>query len=122
MLEANDFQVTSDHREGVGVTAEATITIAGIKTRDPVRVSRWEPPEVLEILHLGWVGGSGLMRCIESDSGTLIEWTEVLKPPWGFIGGLGLRIVKPLMRRIFDRDLRLLKQMVESESPAWPVQ
>jgi carbon monoxide dehydrogenase subunit G len=122
MAEARDFKVTSEQREGVGVTAQATITIAGIKTRDPIRVSRWEPPELLEIQHLGWVSGSGLMRCLQRRSGTLIEWTEILDPPWGFIGGLGMRLVKPVMRWIFHRDLRLLTQIVESESAAGQVQ
>ncbi len=40
MLEASDFVVISEHREGVGVEAEATIKIGGIKTRDKVRVVR----------------------------------------------------------------------------------
>jgi carbon monoxide dehydrogenase subunit G len=122
MAEARDFKVTSNQREGVGVTAEATVTIAGIRTKDRVRITRWEPPEVLEIQHVGWVSGSGLIRCVRSTSGTLVEWTEILHPPWGFIGALGLRMVKPVMHRIFDRDLGLLKQIVESESAAWPVQ
>jgi carbon monoxide dehydrogenase subunit G len=122
MAEARDFKVTSDQREGVGVTAEASVSIAGIRTRDPVRISRWEPPEALEIQHLGWVSGSGLIRCIQSNSETLVEWTEILRPPWGFIGALGLRVIKPVMRRVFQRDLRLLKEIVESESAAWPVQ
>jgi carbon monoxide dehydrogenase subunit G len=122
MAEAKDFTVTSPQREGVGVTAEATVTIAGISTKDRVRVTRWEPPEVLEIEHVGWVSGSGLIRCIRSNSGTLIEWTEMLNPPWGFIGGVGLRVVKPVMRRVFDRDLGYLKQIVESEWATWPVQ
>ena len=121
MLEAKNFKVTSPHREGVGVTAEAIIRIAGIRTKDPVRVSRWQPPEVLEIEHLGWVGGSGLIRCIESNAGTVVEWTEMLNPPWGVIGALGMRLIKPVMRRVFQRDLEILKQIVESESVAWPV-
>jgi uncharacterized membrane protein len=116
MIEAKDFVVTSSHREGVGVTAEATVTIAGISTRDAIRVTRWEPPEILEIQHLGWVTGSGLLRCAAQDPGsTLLSWTETLNPPWGVLGAIGLRLVKPIMRRVFDRDLRLLKQIVESE-------
>ena len=55
MLEASDFEVIGDQREGVGVEAKATVRIAGIKTRDTVRVSMWEPPRILVIDHLGWV-------------------------------------------------------------------
>jgi uncharacterized protein YndB with AHSA1/START domain len=116
MTEASGFRVLSSIREGVGVEAEATIKIAGITTVDPVEVTRWEPPEVLEIRHLGWVGGSGLMRCTETAKGTRLCWVETLWPPLGPLGALGFRIFKPLMRMIFTRDLRQLKLIVEFES------
>ncbi|MDQ4149765.1 MAG: SRPBCC family protein [Actinomycetota bacterium] len=116
MKEARDFHVTSSHREGVGVTAEATVRIAGIKTRDPISVSKWEPPATLEIQHLGWVTGSGLMKLRARGGGTELSWREILNPPWGVLGAIGLTMVKPVMRRIFDRDLRLLKKLIESES------
>src|SRR5918992_384112 len=59
MLEASDFRVLSEQREGLGVEAEATIKIGGLKTRDRVRVVGWEPPRRLAIEHLGWVKGMG---------------------------------------------------------------
>jgi hypothetical protein len=116
MTEARAFRVTSEHREGVGVTAEATISIAGVTTTDSIRVSRWEPPTLLEIQHLGWVRGYGVMECIPEWSGTRVMWKERLWPPLGLAGAIGLRAFKPLMRRIFDHDLGLLKQLVETES------
>jgi uncharacterized membrane protein len=118
MTEAKGFKVTSPHREGVGVTAQATISIAGISTTDHVRVSRWEPPWLLEIEHLGWVSGSGLMQCVPEWSGTRLLWKESLNPPLWLFGAVGLRAFKPLMRRIFEHDLSLLKKLVESESNA----
>jgi uncharacterized membrane protein len=118
MTEARGFKVTSPHRKGVGVTAQATISIAGITTTDPVRVSRWEPPFVLEIEHLGWVSGFGLMRCVPEWSGTRVLWKETLNPPLGILGAAGLRVFKPIMRRVFEKDLALLKRLVESESNA----
>jgi uncharacterized membrane protein len=115
MMEARDFKVTSEHREGVGVTAEATISIAGVTTRDSVRVSRWEPPTLLEIQHLGWVAGYGVMEAVPEWSGTRVMWKESLWPPLGLAGAIGLRAFKPLMRRVFEHDLTLLKQLVESD-------
>lgn len=114
MTEARDFQVTSAHREGVGVTARATISILGITTTDPVQVTRWEPPRVLEIEHQGWVQGNGLMQCVPEWSGTRLLWRETLRPPLGMAGSAGIRAVKPVMRRIFQHDLRLLKALVEA--------
>lgn len=116
MKEGQGFRVTTPHREGVGVRADARIRMGGITTVDPIRVSRWEPPEVLEIEHLGWVKGRGLMRCVRRGGGTRLEWRETLIPPWGLAGAAGIRLWKPVMRRTFARDLALLKALVESES------
>ncbi|MDQ3940332.1 MAG: SRPBCC family protein [Actinomycetota bacterium] len=109
MLEASDFVVTSAHRAGIGVEAEATIKIAGISTRDRVRVVGWEPPTRLAIRHLGWVSGLGeiFLTPVGTDA-TFVFWREELEPPLGVVGGLGLLLFKPFMTRIFRRDLRVL--------------
>ena len=113
MREARDFVVLSLHREGVGVEAEATVRIAGIATRDRIRVTRWEPPTVLAMSHLGWVRGTGYMELSPTDSGTHLFWREALVPPWGALGRMGMVILRPLMRRAFRRDLALLSRLVE---------
>ena len=115
MQEAHRISVLGDLREGVGVEAEATVRIAGITTRDRIRVTRWEPPAVLELAHLGWVKGSGYIELSPLDRGTHLFWREELVPPWGIIGAIGLRLIAPIMRRTFARDLRLLREVVESE-------
>jgi hypothetical protein len=116
MLEASDFLVTSEHREGVGVEALATIRIGGIRTRDRVRVSVWEPPERLVIEHVGWVRGRGDIRLTAADLDTRIVWLETLQAPLGIVGHLGLWLFAPLMRRIFRRDLRVLRGLVRARA------
>ena len=112
MLEASDFVVTSPHREGIGVQAEATIRIGGIKTRDRIRVSVWEPPQRLAIQHLGWVSGTGEIFIAPSGPGrSRVFWREELHPPLGLLGAIGLAASKPLMRRIFDRDVTVLRRL-----------
>ena len=106
MLEATDFVVTSARREGIGVEAEATIRIAGIETRDRVRVTGWEPPHRLAIEHLGWVSGAGEMVIVPSGPArSHFFWREELYPPLGALGAIGLTAFKPIMQRIFDRDV-----------------
>ena len=109
MLEARDFKVLSDHREGLGVRAEATVSIGGFTTRDEVEVVGWEPGHRLAIAHKGWVSGVGelFLTPIGSDR-THLFWREELHPPLGPAGALGLAAFKPLMRRVFARDLRVL--------------
>jgi hypothetical protein len=114
-LEASDFVVTSDHREGIGVEAEATITIGGITTRDKVRVAEWDPPRRLAIEHRGWVSGRGeLFLTPLGDDRTHIYWREELNPPVGAIGALGMTAFRPLMGRIFRRDLKVLAGLVRA--------
>ena len=114
MLEASDFEVISEQREGVGVEAEATVAIGGIKTRDRVRVSGWEPPKRLVIDHLGWVKGHGELHLTPGHRSptTHLYWREELHPPLGILGAIGLALFKPLMNRVFARDLRVLQGLV----------
>jgi hypothetical protein len=117
MLEASDFVVVSEQREGVGVEAEATIRIGGIQTRDRVRVSGWEPPRRLVIDHLGWVTGHGVIELTAiAGRRTHVWWREELNPPLGAVGALGMNVFKPLMGRIFRRDLRILAALARARA------
>jgi hypothetical protein len=116
MKEASNIRVVTPYREGVGVVCEARIRIGFIRTVDRIRVTRWEPPSVLGLEHLGWVKGDGLMELVPEKGRTLVRWNETFAPPWGWVGAAGMRIWKPLMRRVFVRDLRLLKIIVEGDA------
>jgi carbon monoxide dehydrogenase subunit G len=118
MREASDFEVTSPHREGVGVEAVATVTVAGIKTRDPIRVDVWEPQRRLGIEHRGWVKGRGDLTLAPVGDGTRMHWREELHPPWGVLGAIGLRTYRPMLARTFRRDLELLANLVAKSKEA----
>ncbi|CAN5660139.1 hypothetical protein BH20ACT23_BH20ACT23_29640 [soil metagenome] len=118
-LEARDFVVKSPEREGVGVTAEATVSIGGITTRDEVEVVAWEPHKLLAIEHKGWVSGRGELHLTPLRSPTRpdrthVFWVETLHPPLGSAGAVGLMVFRPLMSRIFKRDLRVLQGLVRA--------
>jgi hypothetical protein len=118
-LEARDFVVKSSAREGVGVSAEATVSIGGITTRDAIKVVAWKPNEHLAIEHMGWVSGRGDIRLTPlgrdgRPDRTHVHWIETLHPPIGFAGALGLTAFKPLMTRTFKRDLRVLQGLVRA--------
>ena len=126
MLEARDFVVTSAHRAGVGVEAEATVRIGGITTRDRVRITGWDPPRRLSLEHVGWVSGTGDLILIPvGASETTVVWREAFRAPrlgpsQGAVarlgpvglGRLGLLAFRPLLRRIFRRDLSMLAELV----------
>ncbi len=112
MLEARDFRVLSQQRTGVGVEAEATVTIAGITVRDRVRVTAWEPQRRLAIRHLGWVSGDAELVLTAEGGSTYLFWRESLNPPLGPLGALGLTLLRPVMARVFRRDLDVLAGLV----------
>ena len=114
MLEASHFRVVGEQREGIGVEARATVRIGPIRTRDRVRVSMWEPPRILVIDHLGWVKGAGEIQLVPVKEGTRMRWRESLYPPkvLGPFGRVGLRLFAPKMKRVFQRDLRVLRSLV----------
>lgn len=118
MLEARDFVITSEHREGIGVTGRATVRIGGITTTDEVVVTGWEPERRLAIEHRGWVSGSAEMLLTElADGTTHILWREELVcSSLGALGSIGLTLFKPLMRLIFVRDLRILASLSRAAS------
>jgi carbon monoxide dehydrogenase subunit G len=118
MLEASRFEVIGDQREGVGVEARATVRIGGLRTRDRIRVSMWEPPRILVIDHVGWVKGAGEIQLVPIREGTRMRWRETLFAPklLGPVGRAGLRSLAPLMRRTFQRDLRVLRSLVRLRS------
>jgi carbon monoxide dehydrogenase subunit G len=118
MLEASDFEVIGEQREGVGVEADATVRIGGIRTRDRIRVAMWEPPRILVIDHLGWVKGSGEIQLVPIEGGTRMRWRETLFAPRAFgpFGRFGLRLFSPFLRRTFHRDMRVLRSLVRSRT------
>ena len=119
MLEASDFVVLSERRAGIGVEAEATIRLGGVTTRDVARVVAWEPNRHLGIAHEGWVSGRGDIHLTTVGPGrTHVYWREELEPPLGLFGAVGLRMLKPLMARIFERDLRVLASLVRARAGA----
>ncbi|HZA60205.1 MAG TPA: SRPBCC family protein [Actinomycetota bacterium] len=121
MAEASDFRVVSPQREGIGVEAEATVAVGRITTRDRVRVTRWEPPSVLEIAHLGWVGGHGYLELSPlHPRGTNVFWRERLKPPMGVLGRIGMRLYRRRLEQQFADDLVILRTLVEEEIPPGP--
>jgi uncharacterized protein YndB with AHSA1/START domain len=119
MLEASNFVVTSEHREGVGVEAEATIRIGGITTRDKVKIVGWEPNRRLAIEHRGKVAGKGEIHLTPlGKDRTHVFWREELQAPVGMLGAVGLSSFKPLMRKRFARDLRVLAGLVRARAQA----
>ncbi|HQZ34941.1 MAG TPA: hypothetical protein PK020_10980, partial [Ilumatobacteraceae bacterium] len=74
------------------------------------------PGEVMGVRHTGLVTGSGQFTLEPIDLGrrTRFVWNEALTFPWWLGGSIGAYIGgKVVLRAIWQRNLRGLKQLVE---------
>ena len=96
----------------VGSRGRATVRIFGISTTDDVVIARLEPPHAFGIRHEGKFTGEGLLEfSAASEQQTLIRWMEYLRPPlFPMLAGF---LQRPILRRIFQSDLRHLKEILE---------
>ena len=118
MTEMSDLRMLTDPPLGVGSRGEATVTVAGISTTDPVTISVFEPPRRFGILHEGRIRGDGLIALASRAAGgpTIVEWEERLFPP--VFPYVGAAVMRPVLRRIFRGDLVRLAALVAARRPA----
>lgn len=96
----------------VGSRGRATVRIFGISTTDDVVITRLDPPHAFGIRHEGKFTGEGLLEfSAVGVQKTLIRWMEYLRPPlFPVLAGF---LQRPILRRIFQSDLRHLKEILE---------
>ncbi len=118
MVDARSVTVTSEHREGPGVTVRCPTNVLGVTVDDEMRVTEWVEGERLTVEHLGsLITGSGTFELAPTPVGTRIVWSEQIDPPLGPVGELGAQlVVKPYVERLFSRSLGNLKQLCEREA------
>lgn len=102
---------------GEGSVGEATVRIFGIAVTDRVTVTTWQPPTAFAIEHEGLFGGGGELRLRPGLDGTttIVDWEEQLVPPW--LPALGWLMARPVMAWMYQRDLFLLRDVIEATDP-----
>lgn len=113
MADAHDLRFVGAQRDGVGATLENTTRVGPFRTKDVLSVTTWEPGEAMAIEHVGAVTGTGVFTLTPDGRGTQFCWDEVLTFPWWMGGGVGERAAKPLLLRIWRKNLQTLKARVE---------
>jgi uncharacterized protein YndB with AHSA1/START domain len=100
------------HRVGERLTA--VTRLAGVGFRDPMEVTRWEPPHLAEVRHLGRVvRGTGTFTVAPAPGGAWFTWAEDLDLPLGAVGRLGFAVVRPAFELMLRRSLARLARRVE---------
>ena len=118
MPEMKEVAVLTPGPIGVGTVGEATVRLFGIAVTDRVTITRYEPPVAFGIEHDGLFRGEGLLTLTSTADGTatVVDWVETLVPPW--LPAVGWLVGRPMIAAVYQRDLDLLQELVESGADA----
>ena len=121
MADAVAIKFETEQTRGVGTRFVCDTKVGPIKLRDLMEITKWTPATngstgAMGVAHHGIVSGTGQFTIASLDDGarTSFTWTEDLDFPWYLGGRLG-EIVggKIVLRMIWQRNLKALKQLIE---------
>ena len=114
MADAYDISFVGSRRSGVGTEFASLTRVGPLRTNDVAIVTEWAPRRAMGIVHRGVVTGTGRFTLRRKRGGrTRFCWEERLRFPWWMGGLVGERAAKPILKRIWRRNLRALKTRVE---------
>lgn len=113
MHEAQNIEFVSAQQSGVGTVIDVTTRIGPFSTRDRIEFTTWIEPRELSVRHKGAVSGTGTFTLAEDSADmTTVTWTETLTMPWQLGGRLGDLIARPIVTRIWRRNLANLEDLI----------
>ncbi|TXK40777.1 SRPBCC family protein [Nonomuraea sp. C10] len=109
------------HREWMVLTSaweagdrvEAFTGVGRLGFLDVMTITRWEPPHVVEMRHVGrLVRGDGVIRVRACAGGSRVIWAERLRPPLGPVGWLLWPVARPVVNALARLSLRRLARLL----------
>lgn len=114
MDDAVAIRFTSPSRRGVGTTFDCDTRVGPFRLTDRMEVTEWDPGRAVGIRHVGLVRGSGRFTLRSAGPrATRFTWEERLAFPWWMGGPAGAAAARPVLRRLWRRDLANLRRMLE---------
>ena len=117
MHDAVAIRFQTDQHRGVGTAFLCDTKVGPLRLVDRMEITEWTPGEAMGVRHIGIVTGTGrfTLSAIDLSRRTRFAWDESLIFPWWLGGTVGATIGGRLvLRAIWKRNLRALKQIVES--------
>ena len=114
MEDAVSIRFTGRKRTGVGTTFDCDTKVGPFRLTDRMAITEWKPGESMGVRHEGLVTGSGRFTLQRRRRGrTQFTWAERLEVPWRLGGPIGGAVTAVVLRRVWARNLRNLKALVE---------
>ncbi|GEM_PF-60518 len=120
MADADSIQFETEGHGGVGTRFRVRTHLGPLRTVDTMTVTEWVEGEAIGVEHSGAVRGTGRITLADMDRRTSITWDEELRLPVWFGGRAGEVVAKPLLTRIWRRNLLALKRLLESRPTTDP--
>jgi len=116
MADAETIRFLTDDHAGIGTRFECDTKVGPLRTTDVMEVTEWVEGERIGVRHIGLVTGVGafILHPVDADR-TEFRWDETLSFPWWFGGRIGAVVAHPLLAAIWRRNLRRLRQRLESQ-------
>jgi carbon monoxide dehydrogenase subunit G len=117
MDDAVSITFTTPAHRGEGTEFDCVTRIGPLRTTDRMTVTQWTPRRAMGIKHQGVVRGWGRFALSRRKGNTTrFTWTERLKFPWWMGGRIGALAAKPILRKVWRRNLTNLKAIVEGQT------
>lgn len=115
MADAEAIHFHGEQTRGVGTSFVCDTKVGPIRLRDEMAITIWEPDTEMGVEHRGLVTGRGSFRLepIDLDRRTRMIWNETLSFPWWMGGPIGAFVGGFVLERIWRRNLRTFRALVE---------
>ena len=115
MADAASITFRTEQTSGAGTSFDCLTKVGPLKLTDRMTITAWVDGQEMGVEHQGLVTGVGQFTLAAVTPGqTEFTWEERLIFPWWMGGAVGGVVGGVLMRQIWKRNLRVLKDVVES--------
>ena len=114
MEDAVAIRFTSPRTSGVGTTFDCDTRVGPLRLTDRMEVTEWREGRTMGIRHVGVVTGTGRFTLGRGGfRSTRFTWTEELRFPWWLGGSVAAALARPVLHRVWARNLRNLRSRIE---------
>lgn len=114
MADARSITFETAQRRGPGTRLRVETRIGPLRTNDLMVVDEWLEGRVIGVEHRGLVTGRGRFELLPTAGGTRFTWREELAFPWFLGGHLTAWLARPVLARLWRRNLAGLKARLEA--------
>ena len=114
MEDVESIEFGSEARQGNGTELRVATRVGPFRTIDVMTVTGWEPPRKISVRHRGLFTGRWEFEISAVGGATRFTWTEEIDFPWRAGGPIGEIVARPILTRIWRRNLQRLKVLLEA--------